>query len=163
MYQGKNKTACASQRAITDAFFRLLKDQSFDDISISEICKEAGVSRQTFYTLFEKKENILLYEIECHNMMNTCGGDQSATEMVCHYVNDHASFLKILANHENASLLYDSFYQSFSHVLEDYDAAFMAGGLLSVIEKTMQDGCDEEKTAAIIHHMFDSVDFHKKK
>lgn len=162
MYQGKNKTACASQRAITDAFFKLLKKESFDDISISEICKEAGVSRQTFYSLFEKKENILLYEIEHNNTMQCCHADTS-DQVLCHYIHDHAAFLKVLIDHENSSLLYNTFYTSLSHVLEDYDAAFMAGGLLSVIEKSFKDQCNEQQISEIIHHMFDSVHFAKKK
>ena len=41
---------------ITDALLKLMKEQSFNDISISQICDEAGVGRASFYRNFENKE-----------------------------------------------------------------------------------------------------------
>ena len=61
MYNGNNKTALASQRQIAAAFTALLREKPYSQISVSAICKEAGVSRQTFYSLFSSKENIVLY------------------------------------------------------------------------------------------------------
>lgn len=61
MYNGNNKTALESQRQIAAAFTVLLREKPYSQISVSAICKEAGVSRQTFYTLFSSKENIVLY------------------------------------------------------------------------------------------------------
>ena len=61
MYSGNNKTALASQRQIAAAFTALLREKPYSQISVSAICKEAGVSRQTFYALFAAKENIVLY------------------------------------------------------------------------------------------------------
>jgi AcrR family transcriptional regulator len=53
MYEGCNKTALTSQSAIAEALLNLMKEKPYSKISVSEICKRAGVSRQTFYTLFE--------------------------------------------------------------------------------------------------------------
>ena len=63
MYRGSNKTAIASQQLIAEALLRLLEDSAYADVSISRICKEAGISRQTFYTLFGSKENVMIYEL----------------------------------------------------------------------------------------------------
>ena len=60
MYCGNNKIALASQKQIMNAFLNLLEMQSFSNISISKICNEAGVSRQTFYKLYESKENVII-------------------------------------------------------------------------------------------------------
>lgn len=61
MYEGCNKTALTSQSAIAGALLSLMEEKPYSRISVSEICKCAGVSRQTFYTLFSSKENIVLY------------------------------------------------------------------------------------------------------
>ena len=59
MYQGKNPTAHTSQKLILDAMNLLLTEKEFKDISVSELSCRSGVSRQTFYSLFGKKENDL--------------------------------------------------------------------------------------------------------
>ena len=64
MYEGCNKTALTSQSAIADALLNLMEEKPYTRISVSEICKSAGVSRQTFYTLFASKDNVIAYELE---------------------------------------------------------------------------------------------------
>lgn len=50
-----------SKTALAQALLSLLMTRDFNDITIQDITKKAGLSRQTFYTNFEKKEDILLY------------------------------------------------------------------------------------------------------
>jgi hypothetical protein len=64
MYRGNNPTALTSQQMFSHALSELLKKKEFKDISVSELCKFSGVSRQTFYSLFGTKENILLYQLD---------------------------------------------------------------------------------------------------
>ncbi|GAS82115.1 TetR/AcrR family transcriptional regulator [Paenibacillus amylolyticus] len=64
MYQGNNPTALQSQQLLLDTFIHLLEQKKFKDISISEICCQSGVSRQTFYSLFKTKENLLLHQLQ---------------------------------------------------------------------------------------------------
>ena len=47
-----------------NAFMRLLSERSFDDISVTDICKEAGVSRNAFYSHYDDKNHILSDAIE---------------------------------------------------------------------------------------------------
>ena len=61
MYEGCNKTAVSSQLAIADALLSLMREKPYAKISVSELCKRAQVSRQTFYTLFESKDNVISY------------------------------------------------------------------------------------------------------
>lgn len=44
---------------ITDALLKLLQDKPIGDISISELCKLAGIGRASFYRNFKVKEDIL--------------------------------------------------------------------------------------------------------
>ena len=57
----ENPAAIRSKNALAQSLLALLMKQSIDNISISEITSKAGLSRQTFYTNFSKKEDILDY------------------------------------------------------------------------------------------------------
>ena len=75
MYCGSNKTALTSQKQISSAMLSLLQTKSYADISVCEICKEAQISRQTFYSLFRSKENVISYELEqnyCFTLHSDC-------------------------------------------------------------------------------------------
>ena len=62
MYQiktRKNKTNLFVRDCITKALFQLLKNNEFEEISVSDIIKRAGVSRMGFYRNFSSKENVV--------------------------------------------------------------------------------------------------------
>lgn len=48
---------------IFEAFITLLKDRPFTEISIAQIVKKAGVSRQTFYRHFKSKEDLIEWQM----------------------------------------------------------------------------------------------------
>lgn len=59
MYQGKNPKALQSQRMIIQALLSLMEEEPFVKITIKSICMRAMVSRQTFYALFDSKEEVI--------------------------------------------------------------------------------------------------------
>lgn len=61
MYQGKNSTAIQSQQWLGESLVRLMNQMSYTAITIGAICKEADLSRQTFYNVFESKEEVLRF------------------------------------------------------------------------------------------------------
>lgn len=158
MYQGHNKTACLSQQVISAAFIRLLKEKSFDEITVSDLCKEAGVSRQTFYSLFGKKENILLYEISKNYPFTTCEKNCSISQIssqISDYLKENARFIKLLIDHDNGNLLYDTFYESFLNIEDEYVASFMAGGMSSIIQKFVENETALDQVEEIIARLFE--------
>lgn len=52
------KTAL-QQRQFEQAFLELSQELLYDDITISELCRRAGLSRKIFYRLFERKADVL--------------------------------------------------------------------------------------------------------
>ena len=60
----KHKRVQQSIRLIADALLELLEMKSFSDITISELCNAATVSRNTFYRLFSNKEDVLCCILE---------------------------------------------------------------------------------------------------
>ena len=48
-----------TQRQIRDTFLEMYRQKGIDGITVSEICKEAQVSKSTFYMYFEDKYSVL--------------------------------------------------------------------------------------------------------
>lgn len=53
-----NEESNSTKMAVVNAFESLLGRKSFDDISVGQICKEAGIARATFYYHFKDKYDI---------------------------------------------------------------------------------------------------------
>ena len=53
-----------NQALLEEAFLRLALRHNYDDITISDICREAGLSRKVYYRLFENKNDVLFALID---------------------------------------------------------------------------------------------------
>jgi len=47
------------QRLFQEVFFKLLQTRSYQEITVSELCEEVGLTRNIFYRLFDNKKDIL--------------------------------------------------------------------------------------------------------
>ncbi|MGN0535697.1 MAG: TetR/AcrR family transcriptional regulator [Eubacterium sp.] len=59
MYCGSNPTALKSQKWLMQSLLDLMNEKPYTQITIGEICKNADLSRQTFYNFFKTKDDIL--------------------------------------------------------------------------------------------------------
>lgn len=146
MYQGTNKMALQSQQMIADGLFTLMNEKPFAKVNIKELCDCAKVSRQTFYFLFQTKENVVewyfdrLFSDFSREPMNTL-------TQICDKFIDY-----MLANKYQISCLVKNnlahfMTQKFTEYLLDFEtvvnaehkegneyaAAFLAGALVELI------------------------------
>ncbi len=175
MYQGSNKTALASQTQIADALLGLMNESPYAQISICQICREADVSRQTFYSLFESKEQVIVYELGkkyCIDLQGDCCSDTASlsldhiAQIYSRYITANGAFLKLLAENDILDCMTDSLYSSFEQCsrffpeLENtertYASAFLAGGLTSIAQSYVKNGetADADRLAGIIRTLF---------
>ncbi|MBR4234877.1 MAG: TetR/AcrR family transcriptional regulator [Clostridia bacterium] len=165
MYCGSNKTALASQRQIAQALMRLINQKPYAQITISELCREAGISRQTFYTLFTSRENVVIFTLQAQYCYTPdlereapaeraddgeCGVMQLCRGYSEYFIRNR-SMLEILVENRIDHLLYDSIYEAldsccgFLANLEPcqrrYAAGFYAGGLASIAKMYVREGC----------------------
>lgn len=55
----KTKREALAEAYITEALLILIQKKNYRDISITEICAKAGVTRMSFYRNFRCKEDVL--------------------------------------------------------------------------------------------------------
>lgn len=173
MYEGTNQTALTSQKNIAEAFVRLLRTTPYAKISISAICKEAGVSRQTFYSLFESRENIILYILDkkhSYHPEKHCTCSELSLEDLCktfsQYISERSEFLSLLVANDLTYLLHDNLCESFNtcscfmpesdETTRAFCAEFAASGLTGIIRTYIRCGqsLSQEELSRIIYHLF---------
>ena len=63
MYTGTNPTALQSQQWIAESLVALMDEKPYRQITIRDICERADLVRQTFYNLFDSKEEVLRFQL----------------------------------------------------------------------------------------------------
>lgn len=178
MYTGNNKIALQSQEMITQAFIQLLEEKPFNKISISELCNKAMVSRQTFYSLFDSKENILCYEYQkyCLNLSVYFNDENNITipklvHIFIQYISQHSDFFSILINNnlteilsnglKKALLSCDKLFLINENLKNEYAIAFISGALVEITSKYIKDGetADLNKIEELLISLFEGKYF----
>ncbi len=180
MYEGSNKTALTSQKTIAKCLISLMREKAYASISISELCKKAGVSRQTFYSLFSSKDDVIAYELEKRYCFrpedHSCCCKSMTLHNICHaysiYLSEAHDFLALLVDSDIIYLMQNSLYHSFMQCrdyLPDsneqeriYAADFIAGGLTCIARNYVLFDTDRssEHLEKIIYSLFSGSFFH---
>ena len=145
MYKGNNPTAIASQKSILNSLNQLMEEKEYKDISVSELCNRSGVSRQTFYSLFGKKENVLLYQLELSYSSERNYDDDSVITLketckrYAKYVSSNYKHLKMMIENDLEEVISMYFYYAIfsckpmfiklNDEEREYASNFVASGL----------------------------------
>lgn len=114
------KTAL-QQRQLERAFLAVSLEMPYDDITISEICRRAGLSRKIFYRLFEKKADVL-YALLDHTLLDSESyqPDPSVGDGGMHrflaFWREQKDLLDVLKRNQNSTLLTD---RALRHILSE--------------------------------------------
>ena len=118
MYQGNNTTAVRSQQWLAKAMARLLEAQSYASVTVGALCKEADLSRQTFYNVFDSKEEVLRFCLrsEYEKQFRRFMGQEtiSAAQIVEAFavvVSENQRLLQLMVNNDLASIITDEMAQ----------------------------------------------------
>ena len=170
MYQGKNRTALASQRQIAGALRDLMLERPYDEISVAELCRRAGVSRQTFYSLFHAKDNVVIYLLRekggIREILQAAEGDNQLRQL-CRaygrYVVQRREVLRLLADNGITDMLYeifheflcddDRFYCDLLEEYREYMADFLAAGLTGLTETFVRQELDADVIEEIVYRL----------
>jgi len=168
MYCGCNEKALSSQRAIACALLRLMEAQPYAAISISALCRAAGVSRPTFYSLFGSKDDVVAH-ILAESYRYTPEEAGSCLESFCRgysrYITAQRRFLALLTDNGLTYLLYNSICASLTDCacfLNGTDAAarrcaanFTAGALTGVVQDVVKnEACTADELCGLLTRLF---------
>lgn len=102
----KDARAVRSGAALRDALLRLLERKSFDQITVRDICAEAGVHYATFFRHHAGKEALLdhiaaeqiVRSVELTLPIKDAGDDRGSLDALCAYVDEHRALWSTLLN-----------------------------------------------------------------
>jgi AcrR family transcriptional regulator len=102
----KDARAQRSGAALREALFRLLGSKTFEQITVRDICAEAGVHYATFFRHHGGKEALLDHVaadqiarlVELTVPIKESGDDRGAILALCLYVEDHRALWSVLLN-----------------------------------------------------------------
>lgn len=119
MAQKENQRIALTKKLLQEGLLRLLETKSLDKISVTELCRESGINRATFYNHFNSPQE-LLSSIEAKmtaELKQIIGTPRTASEVISHleavcvYFHDHARTILILnrchADDDITDALYD--------------------------------------------------------
>ncbi len=140
---------------IEEALLYLMQNKDYRTISITEICRKAGVTRMSFYRNFDSKEDIL------KKWVNSITETFLANSGISYKNNSSREyFIRLFTHMEqhkavclalyNAGLIYiikEQFDRVFLDVYKDeydqYKSFFLAGGIYNVFLLWLINGCRE--------------------
>ena len=155
MREFQNEQREFSRECLLNALLVLMEKQEFSKITITELCKKAGVTRLTFYRHFESKEDVLqdyFYKIfqiffqEC--VVNSNYSFIETLSRCFDYWQENRQYIILLEKHGIVNLIYQPFESCLSRMLQYSDGfmdnayfvqKFMEGGLLLVLLEWIKD------------------------
>ena len=123
MYHIKaDKRSQASAKLVLDALDTCLRRHPFGDISITEVCREATVSRATFYRLFDTLEDVIAYGCESFaaQLLHDMKGHQTDDIMAYFFSKwmSHPELLELILRIHREDILLDCHRRYMGHIQE---------------------------------------------
>ena len=124
----ENQRIVITKRMLKESMLKLLKEKELDTINVTELCREAGVNRATFYRHYEIPRDILM-EIQQDfyrelrqkiSLPGTLGDIRYVVEHLCIYMNDHQELLRILVQNNSDTDFADFINDTYLELAKDY-------------------------------------------
>jgi len=112
------------QKQVTDALLLLMQKMPFEDITVTQLCQAAGVTRRVFYHLFSNKLGAL-HALVDHRILDIDSyGREIANDPLrfFRYWKDQKAFLDVMSEDSVSGLLLERMIQSV--LAEDYDLLY---------------------------------------
>lgn len=159
MYQGNNPTALRSKEWLAESLIKLMGGKKYDAITIKDIYMGADLSRQTFYNLFDGKEDVLRYYLSTLYLpvlrrmeRQETPTFEDVTEQLACVLEENKCFISVMVeNHlesiivEGTNQVVDSLSDRLFHLKTDtpaalYKRALVSGGIVNAVLYWIRDG-----------------------
>lgn len=137
---------------IAEGLLELMKEKEYSSISVSEICRRAGVGRTTFYRHFTEagsKDDVLVYYAAslwadyCSDRKEQAEKDPWTTLM--NFIYDNRDFFSNLNTGQLDHILFSIFYKTMGPSKEDipeiaFFKSFLAGAVFGITYNWVETG-----------------------
>lgn len=185
----EDKRITKTKNSIRQAVIRLLDSDSYEDLSVTEICKAANVSRITFYTYYNNKNDVIAdmycrYIAEASDIYHRLqAGDNPEDDVYKGYMNLLTCIIKMYFNNydffrhtmgtknpylssefmTHAFYYIDDYLQRHDGLVTKYPrrqtAAFICNGLFSAAAICSLESYPELDTTVMLTSMFKDILF----
>lgn len=151
MYSGTNPSAIRSQKWLTESLLQLMEEKPYKNITVKELTERSDLARQTFYQLFDSKEEILEYHLdylfqnylqEMHNLKLLTTSELTRLYFV--FAEQNERFIRLLIQNDLISILNNKFNSYLGEImnllkleqdviLDQYATAFLSSGLVGIL------------------------------
>ena len=151
-----NSRRKASQEKIEKAFIELLQTKEIKEITVSDIVKNTGLNRSTFYAnyadiydLADKTRSILEKEFSSLFADYDYDTDHSGAAKMFSHIRDnqifYKTYFKLCYDEKHLVLIYDTHRAEKEHVNHHikYHIEFFRNGLNAIIKMWLAGGCQE--------------------
>ena len=150
------RTNTFSKKCFFNALLKLYHEKPYAEIQISEICREAGYNRSTFYRIYNSKEQLLLdgfqeeYVKRYYAMippLKTGYGEEyiQNVRLLFAFLRQNPDFPLLMRDAHLLNEMFLLFRDVFPYASDrseeaDYTRNFLAAGYLAIIYKWLDDG-----------------------
>ena len=108
-------------RDFQNALLTLLETNSFDHLTVDQICNEALLHRSSFYRYFNDKYDLLeqTMDAQISQIADSGESEEDVVKQFVLYIDGHKDMIRHLASSNSHSSLYTEMLQVFSQVLLD--------------------------------------------
>lgn len=164
MKKDRNPTNLFAKDCIAQALIKLMKQKKYEDITITDIAKTAGVSRVTYYRNYNSKEDIITHHLDelgyqfqqqTKHLDPTKDRYAFALTFFRHW-SKHSEFLLCLSEAKQSYIMLEHINTSISILAttpkKKYEACFFVGSMHNILFEWMKDGTKEspEEMATIL-------------
>jgi len=176
-----NLQAIESRKRITEALLDLMRQYPYKDITITQICQEAQIVRQTYYRNFDSKDDILRFYLD--NMVRQYFNDYYKVQDIYTQLKDFFSYMLssseflLLASKNSLFFMIDetitmniTYFINFQQIttiddpkMEKYVTGFIASTICSLLSLWTDNGFLEspEKMSQLAQRFLGGLSFNE--
>ncbi|MGM9923545.1 MAG: TetR/AcrR family transcriptional regulator [Bacillus sp. (in: firmicutes)] len=167
MKKERNPVNTFTKDCIAKALFKLMKQKKYEDITITDISKTAGISRVTYYRNYNSKEEIITYyldELAYQFEQENKHLDPKKDMYLCiltffQYWIKHREYLLCLCEAKLTYVLLEHINKSISifstNAKQKYEAYYLAGAIHNTLFEWIKGGTKEsaEEMATFLYDL----------
>lgn len=153
----RKEQALLTKKTLFDTAIKLINEKGYDNVTISEICKESKVAKGTFYVHFESKEDIIKenyysnmsdyvlkdydqFLLDEYKNYISENNDKSVKEKIIYFLRSELIF----AQHKGYELTSRVFLTNLSQSIAGKNNHFVEREFADVLRKLISEGMDKK-------------------